>query len=184
MFRQLVREISILFKLRTVYTNLLNLPKHKLALFCSKEGAAQVRLKLGIVGDEQGQGHSFTFLAPGPAAVQDREVFKRELSSTISRNRTPLENPPSGYGGAAASPFPRHPQPLSRGSTPGSRTPLPPSSPGNPEDFRLRKNVLVKNPELAALHQELVIGGQITEFEFWEGREVNNPIASHYFDVN
>jgi len=150
------------------------------SLFCSKEGAAQVRLKLGVTGDEGGQGHNFTFLAPAPTATQDREAFKRELSSIISRNRTALENAATPQPGTPG-PFPGQPpafprplQSLSRGSTPGAspRTPLPPSSPGNPEDFRLRKTVLLKNPELAALHLELVMGGQIAENEFWEGREV------------
>lgn len=150
------------------------------ALFCSKEGAAQVRLKLGVVGDDQG--HNFTFTAPPPTATQDREIFKRELSTIISRNRaalekgsgppgssTPFSGPPTPLHGG----FPRPPQPLSRGSTPGSRTPIALSG-GNPEDFRLRKQILLKTPELAALHLELVVGGQITEAEFWEGREVIN----------
>lgn len=30
----------------------------------------------------------------------------------------------------------------------------------------------MSNPELGALHRDLVMGGQITEAEFWEGREV------------
>ncbi|KIJ49672.1 hypothetical protein M422DRAFT_777594 [Sphaerobolus stellatus SS14] len=145
------------------------------SLFCSKEGAAQVRLKLGLAGDDGG--HNFTFTAPAPTATQDREFFKRELSIIISRNRAAAENaaaPTSTPGPFPGTPpaFPRPPQPLSRGSTPGgARTPLPPSSPGNPEEFRLRKNVLMKNTDLAALHTELVLGGQITEAEFWEGRE-------------
>ncbi|KAF8588721.1 BSD-domain-containing protein [Ramaria rubella] len=141
------------------------------SLFCSKEGAAQVRLKLGVVGDDQG--HNFTFTAPPPAATQDREVFKRELSSIISRNRAALENasgPPSFLPTPVHAGFGRPPQPLSRGSTPGSMTPTAGAS-GSPEDFRLRKKVLLKTPELAALHLELVVAGQITEAEFWEGRE-------------
>jgi hypothetical protein len=36
----------------------------------------------------------------------------------------------------------------------------------------LAKKVLVKTPELTALHHELVVSGQITETEFWDGREV------------
>ncbi len=40
-------------------------------------------------------------------------------------------------------------------------------------DFRLRKKVLLSNPELAQLHRELVMGGHISENEFWEGREVS-----------
>lgn len=142
-----------------------------LALFCSKEGAAQVRLKLVVVGDEQG--HNFTFLAPGPAALEEREVFKRELSTIISRNRAGFEtaqNHPSPFA-STPNAYPRGPQP-SPGSTPGPRTPVPAGSPLNPEEFHLRKNILLKHPELAALHSELVFGGQITEVEFWEGREV------------
>lgn len=43
------------------------------------------------------------------------------------------------------------------------------------EDWELHKRVLVKNPQLAALHYELVQSGQITDDEFWEGREVRRP---------
>ena len=35
-------------------------------------------------------------------------------------------------------------------------------------DFAILKKVLVKTPELAALHRELVVGGQIAETEFWD----------------
>ena len=35
-------------------------------------------------------------------------------------------------------------------------------------DFAIRKKVLVKTPELAALHRELVVSGQIAETEFWD----------------
>lgn len=46
------------------------------------------------------------------------------------------------------------------------------------EDWELHKRVLVKNPQLAALHYELVQSGQITDEEFWEGREVHLPLHS------
>lgn len=39
-------------------------------------------------------------------------------------------------------------------------------------EFRLRKKVLMSNPELLTLHRDLVMTGQITEAEFWDGREV------------
>jgi transcription initiation factor TFIIH subunit 1 len=56
------------------------------------------------------------------------------------------------------------------------RTPsLPPTGPiGNGDtanEFRLKKKVLLADPELATLHRELVMTGQITELEFWEGRD-------------
>lgn len=38
-------------------------------------------------------------------------------------------------------------------------------------DFQLRKRVLLGNPELGHLYRELVMSGQISEQEFWEGRE-------------
>jgi transcription initiation factor TFIIH subunit 1 len=36
--------------------------------------------------------------------------------------------------------------------------------------------VLNKNPNLKMLHRELVLGKQITEEEFWEGREVSDGV--------
>lgn len=38
---------------------------------------------------------------------------------------------------------------------------------------RLRLRVLNKNPNLKLLHRELVVARQITEEEFWDGREVS-----------
>nr|XP_018262956.1 transcription initiation factor TFIIH subunit 1 [Kwoniella dejecticola CBS 10117]OBR85114.1 transcription initiation factor TFIIH subunit 1 [Kwoniella dejecticola CBS 10117] len=38
-------------------------------------------------------------------------------------------------------------------------------------EYKLRQKVLEKNPTLRMLHRELVIGKQITEEEFWDGRE-------------
>jgi transcription initiation factor TFIIH subunit 1 len=43
---------------------------------------------------------------------------------------------------------------------------------GRPINYKLRLRVLNKNPNLKMLHRELVLGKQITEEEFWEGREV------------
>ncbi|EPQ57316.1 hypothetical protein GLOTRDRAFT_115299 [Gloeophyllum trabeum ATCC 11539] len=157
------------------------------SLFCSKEGAAQVRLKVGLVSDDAG--HNFTFTSPQPVALSERETFKRELTNIIARNRstaepttpkpviatspiTPVSNghpPPLRPSGAAT---PALPPPISRaasvvssGGTPG------PGGAVSASDFKLRKKVLVNNPELATLHRELVMTGQITEAEFWEGRE-------------
>lgn len=156
------------------------------ALFCSKEGAAQVRLKIGLVSDDAG--HNFTFTASQPIALVEREKFKTDLTNIIGVNRrgtntsgtapppiTPISaHPPSN------APSPRPPVPLSRPSA--SRAPSVAASdsrqPGTPvsdptKDYQLRIRVLLSNSELAALHRELVMTRQITENEFWEGREVN-----------
>ena len=50
-------------------------------------------------------------------------------------------------------------------------------------DFQLRKRVLLNSPELATLHRELVMTGQITENEFWDGREVHKYNLYRFFDV-
>jgi transcription initiation factor TFIIH subunit 1 len=53
-----------------------------------------------------------------------------------------------------------------------SANPAPAAGPTDPtKDWTLRQRLLKTNPELLNLHIELVRTGQITEEEFWEGRE-------------
>lgn len=153
------------------------------ALFCSKEGAAQVRMKLGLLGDDNG--HNFTFTSPQPVAYTERDKFKKELTSIISRNRS-LQDPQKPAVAAASSTAVSSPvskvsvsRPLagpsmSRAASVSSGRGSTPVIPGNDSasDFRLRKKVLIADPDLGALHRDLVMSGQITEAEFWDGREV------------
>lgn len=147
-----------------------------------------MRLKIGLENDSNG--HNFTFASPSPQALTERETFKSQLTTIIGNNRAAresgaLQSPQTAVPGATPSPngsaVHRAPAPTpSRPST--SRAASVSSTRGTPvndpiNDFRVRKKVLVKTPELAALHRELVVSGQITETEFWEGREV--CYASH-----
>ncbi|KAF8829097.1 hypothetical protein HHX47_DHR3000893 [Lentinula edodes] len=152
------------------------------SLFCSKEGASQVKLKIALFGDDNG--HNFTFISPNPVALGEREKFKAELTTIIARNRKSTESPTklpvfSSVSAASTS------QPLRTGaisSRPSTSratsvssdnlraTPIIPGT-DPAADFRHRKNVFMNDPELAALHRELVAGGHISEAEFWEGRE-------------
>ncbi|KIK67231.1 hypothetical protein GYMLUDRAFT_1019663 [Collybiopsis luxurians FD-317 M1] len=152
------------------------------SLFCSKEGAPQVKLKVALFGDDNG--HNFTFISPNPVALSEREKFKAELTTIIGRNRKTSDT---------STKLPVTPVPS---STPIAQTPKPGTLPSRPStsratsvssdtmratpiipgtdpaaDFRHRKNVFLNNPDLAALHRELVVGGHISEAEFWEGRE-------------
>ncbi|KAG7446276.1 uncharacterized protein BT62DRAFT_986844 [Guyanagaster necrorhizus] len=157
------------------------------SLFCSKAGAAQVRMKLALVGDDIG--HNFTFTSPQLVALNEREKFKTQLTTIIGRNKGAPDSaavrlPVSAYTHSAstsvanASPTklslssskPSTSRAASVSSSDNRATPI---LTGNDpaQDFRLRKTILLGNPELGALHRELVIGGQITEAEFWEGRE-------------
>ncbi|KAJ7703002.1 hypothetical protein B0H17DRAFT_1233541 [Mycena rosella] len=154
------------------------------ALFSSKEGAAQVRLKVALVDDDAG--HNFAFTSP--KALAEREKFKAELTVILGRNRTALEAaarapPVAPKPSPVTTPVAAHPQrPLiSHSQTPSRAVSVSSAEqrnviiiPGNDQatDVRLRKTILMSDPELGALHRELVaISGQLSEAEFWEGRE-------------
>ncbi|KAG6837512.1 hypothetical protein H0H93_008437 [Arthromyces matolae] len=143
--------------------------KDAASLFCSKEGAAQVRLKLGILQDEAG--HNFTFTSPPPLAYTEREAFKKELTAIISRNRAQESAVPSTPSTSTNAVVSNAPTPRQIAPIPTSRRTTPITGTDAASDFRLRKIVLVANRDLAQLHRDLVIGGQITEEEFWDGRE-------------
>ena len=166
------------------------------ALFCSKEGAPQVRLKVALFTDENG--HNFTFVSPN--AHNEREKFKKELTGIVSINKTAAEAGSRGPPPVPITPLTttptthktsnlNAPTPHVLGRVAHPHPPLPPSRAASvasekrattptivgvdhAKDFKLRKRVLMSNPDLAALHKDLVIGGQITEAEFWDGREV------------
>jgi transcription initiation factor TFIIH subunit 1 len=163
----------------------------KKALFSSKEGAAQVRLKVALVGDDTG--HSFAFTSP--KAQNEREKFKAELTVIVSRNRAASE------AAARAPVVPAKPSPVAKPVVAAPQRPIisqTPSRamsvsstdqrnvtiiPGNDPatDVRLRKTILMSDPELGALHRELVaISGQLSEAEFWEGREVLSPLLMQF----
>ncbi|KAJ3803283.1 hypothetical protein GGU11DRAFT_812931 [Lentinula aff. detonsa] len=155
------------------------------SLFCSKEGASQVKLKVALFGDDNG--HNFTFISPNPVALGEREKFKAELTTIIARNRKSSESttkPPitSTHSITPTTPTSQLLRPGALSSRPSTSRATSVSSesfgatpiiPGTDPvaDFRHRKNVFLNDPELAALHRELVAGGHITEAEFWEGRE-------------
>lgn len=160
--------LMLLLRCKGVVTNSTNYQ----AILCSKEGAAQVRLKLLVKSDPDG--YNFTFTSPPSVALAERERFKNELVNIVHRNKTNATN--------SSQPLPTPAIPgsrpsitdIARAASVGSDLRGTPGPKGEDptKDFRLRKKVLVGNPELAALHRELVMGGQITEAEFWDGREV------------
>ena len=140
-----------------------------------------MKLKLGLVGDDAGH----TFMFTSPQAVAERESFKKELQNIIGMNRAsaPIPSEPPTPGIATPLPgrmamTPRSAPSASRATSVSSTGRGSSGGPSGPvDDFRLRKKVLLKNQELAALHRELVMSGQITESEFWEGREVRSHIC-------
>ncbi|KAI1794077.1 hypothetical protein LXA43DRAFT_884194 [Ganoderma leucocontextum] len=163
----------------------------------SKAGAEQVRLKIGLVSNEAG--HNFTFTSPQAVALAERDKFEAELTSIIARNRAPPPSAPTTAaptpkarpagtptvgpnGSAAATPLRPPPPPVRPSQSRAQSVASDSRASGTPLgdhptiDFRLRKKVLLGTPELAQLHRELVMGGHITENEFWEGREASLSI--------
>lgn len=136
--------------------------------------------------------YNFTF-TNAATALSDRERFKGELSGMIAGNREREASAAtngtatagggqttsngkgkekavdqnagagaSGGGGAGGT------STISNTFTPSSTTT---ASSSQASVFRLRKLVLQSSPALLALHRELVLTSQITESEFWEGRQ-------------
>ena len=140
-------------------------------------------MKLKLVLYSFSEGHTFTFTSPAPVATVEREQFKNEITNHISRNRTARASGqlPTDASAAPATPNsfaappPRTPTKRPPGGTPrASSIASDRSGSGNDvADYQLRKRVLLNAPELATLHRELVMTGQITENEFWDGREVH-----------
>ena len=160
-------------------------------MLASKAGSAKVSLKLVFKDDLPAGGLLFVFSNPAAAQrEEERKIVQNILIPFVSANKTGTASTTEATGSAAAATPPA-------GSTPGtpsavalgkrkaideSAAPSPAPSGGagagtqpnkaRIEAIKLRQRVLKKNPKLAALHRELVIGKQITEADFWQGREV------------
>ncbi|BGP56112.1 hypothetical protein JCM8202_005878 [Rhodotorula sphaerocarpa] len=142
--------------------------------------------------------HNFTFVSP-TNALADRDWFKDQLSQHIARNRERdaqqasvqaagiqgSGNSPAAPGAAgSATPGPGagatgkgkgKEADASRGGTPSAGTPTSgaagATASAQATTFRLRKLVLQADPTLLQLHRDLVLTGEITETEFWAGRQ-------------
>lgn len=150
-------------------------------MFSSKAGVPKKRLRLHVNGQEEP--YQFSFTSPPAIADQELEKFKTLLAAVVSYNTTGAAPPatsktPNNTSVTPGSPSPSIP--TGRPSpSPYSRSPSSaPSRNGGKYSFEVYQKVLTKTPELAELHRELVESGQITEQEFWEGREVCNVLEA------
>ncbi|MBW0507291.1 hypothetical protein O181_047006 [Austropuccinia psidii MF-1] len=147
------------------------------SLFATKEGGRKVMLKIcakprtvdttkGAGADSEpkpDESFNFTFLSSTNASAE-QELFKVEISQIILRLREPQQAPQSPQVNHA--PEQNHNQPTELASTAEKGKSVDPL-----QDWRLKKCVLQNDPQLRQLHKEMVIAGQISEGEFWEGRE-------------
>ena len=117
------------------------------------------------------------FVFTSVQAGADREVFKKELQNIMATNRSnPISTTENGTPQLKSQSLQRTAatatSSVSRATSVSSNDRMSTAPSGPIEDFHIRKKVLMRSPELATLHRELVMTGQITESEFWEGREV------------
>jgi transcription initiation factor TFIIH subunit 1 len=144
-------------------------------MFASKAGIPKKRLRLHEAGLEVP--YQFSFTSPGPIAETELDNFKRLLAAVVSNNTDPTSSGtskplretnsiPSSPLPIPSTPYRASPSPYSPASSAGV------SKKGGRFVPEIYSKVLIKNPQLAELHRILVEGKQITEQEFWEGREV------------
>ncbi|KAH8923776.1 hypothetical protein BT69DRAFT_1281143 [Atractiella rhizophila] len=117
------------------------------ALFASKPDSPKVALRITVTqpSTTTTEDHNFVFVNAS-SALSDREILKKELSVLLAANKARKAQGPEEVvndGGRSAE-----------------------------EEIRVRRELFKKDPQLAALHKELVRESKvITEEEFWEGRE-------------
>ncbi|OCF39290.1 transcription initiation factor TFIIH subunit 1 [Kwoniella heveanensis CBS 569] len=162
-------------------------------MLASKAGSKSVSLKILFKDDIPSGGLLLVFSDPS-TRENDRKAVQDILIPFVAANKNPPTGgtssgpaTPSATVPAAAVPSTnaaaavmsanakgkRKAEDSSPSATPGVSTPnLPPAvRAGREKQYKLRQKVLKKNPTLRMLHRELVLGKQITEEEFWDGRE-------------
>jgi transcription initiation factor TFIIH subunit 1 len=165
-------------------------------MFASKATSAKVSLKVTFKEDIPAGGLLFTFTSP--QAGEDRTSVQDLLIPYITANRSA----PAGVTAVAstsAAPSPSAagtPEGLGKGKRKAydPSTPTSDAGPGTPsagggtgggikrpqtQNGKIKLRVLRKNPNLKLLYTELVLGKEITEDEFWDGREVSYPVSEH-----
>ena len=154
----------------------------------SKAGAAKVSLKIIFKDDIPRGGLHFTFTGSNNRE-NDRRTVQDTLIPFASANQAGTTAPVATTASAQPSPSAGPSGTASGPGTPGTPSAaamgkrkaegeIPagegvPSKAARSEQWSLRKRVLKKNPLLNTLYEELVLANQITDLEFWDGREVS-----------
>ncbi|KAJ1304522.1 hypothetical protein OPQ81_005665 [Rhizoctonia solani] len=135
----------------------LNLPNTSLQkMFFSKPGSASTSMK--VMDGPDPKLNAYTFVFTSSKAVAEGNNFKEMITNILTQNIAQQQAQAREQAAAADT----------QAATPVTITPRA-DRPLSVND--LRKFVLLKRADLAALHRELVITGNLTEAEFWAGRE-------------
>jgi len=143
--------------------------------FSNQGTSPQALLKLGTDVNPQGEGYIFEFLAVPPSSPwKERDKAKEWIAKFLQLyNKSTAPNKPM-QPIAPQTPTPTQPQQVPSTSPPGSAATAKTSAGpmlGANKEATLRAKLLSSNPELKALHQQLVGGKVISDQEFWESRK-------------
>ncbi|CAH7689613.1 hypothetical protein PPACK8108_LOCUS24736 [Phakopsora pachyrhizi] len=172
-----------------------------ISLFTSKEGGAKVMIKIvassknfpstenskatGKDPQKTDENFLFTFINQVDAP-KDWYRFKDEISSIIANNKSKIQDQDvlichccHWKSASDQTSISNNNQRSSSNNLVEGTGSVEDKSNGNNratktntlQNWRLKKRVLQKNPDLRQLHKALVIGGQINKFDFWQGRE-------------
>lgn len=131
-----------------------------LEMFFSKPGSPAVSMR--VMDGPDPKANAYTFLFSSSKAAADGQHFKELIMNILTQNVAQQQAQAARAEAAATETQNAAPVTI----TPRADRPLSTND--------LRKFVLMKRTDLAALHRELVITGDLTEAEFWAGREVSN----------
>ncbi|CAE6518016.1 unnamed protein product [Rhizoctonia solani] len=136
----------------------LNLPNTSLQkMFFSKPGSASTSMK--VIDGPDPKLNAYTFVFTSSKAVAEGNNFKEMITNILTQNIAQQQAQAAREQAASAD---------TQAAAPVTMTPRA-DRPLSVND--LRKCVLLKRVDLAALHRELVMTGNLTEAEFWAGRE-------------
>ncbi|KAB5596026.1 RNA polymerase II transcription factor B subunit 1 [Ceratobasidium theobromae] len=126
-------------------------------VIANKPGSPAVSMR--VMDGPDPKANAYTFLFSSSKAAADGQHFKELIMNILTQNVAQQQAQAARAEAAATETQNAAPVTI----TPRADRPLSTND--------LRKFVLMKRTDLAALHRELVITGDLTEAEFWAGRE-------------
>lgn len=133
-------------------------------MFFSKPGNATTSMR--VMDGPDPKLNAYTFVFSSSKAVADGQNFKELITNILTQNIAQQQAQAAREEAAATDAQSAVPVPI----MPRADRPLSTND--------LRKFVLMKRADLAALHRELVMTGNLTEAEFWAGREASSMVTS------
>lgn len=168
----------------------LNIPlTHIVGLSVSKAGAASTVMGLALAPDTPGAGgktKAMLYFTPDTKGdgneVKQRDQIKDHLSPIVAENKdrqaaqqtpaasSPVPAPAPGTGPATASSVTATATSTRAAASPATAQSSTPSSKTKSRvtELDLRYRVLRANPQLASLHRDLVMSGELKDAEFWD----------------